>query len=248
MKKYEFLASFRGFALLLLIVIILELIILNLNMENKKEIKQIIKKEEVHKIQFKTIEQIEEPKPKVAPKPKEKVKIKPKPKPKPKKKVKIKPKPKPKKKVKPKPKIDNKKVALAKKQKEIRAKKRADDKKRKEQIAQKKREEAKNRKERQRLSRIKKSYVNNIRAKMQKFQRYPLISKARKEQGTVLISFTVHKNGSITNIKINKSSGFKRLDKAALKIFRKMGTGFNIPSDLKDKKMNLILPVIFKLK
>ena len=83
---------------------------------------------------------------------------------------------------------------------------------------------------------------------MSKFQRYPLISKARKEEGTALISFRVHKDGKITDIKIKTSSGYKRLDKAALNIFRKMGTSYSIPKDIKEDFMDLVIPVSFKLK
>jgi len=241
MKIYEFLAGFRGFALILFIVIIFEIIILNISISNKK-VKKVIKKEEVvHKIQFKTIEEKPKPKPKAKPKLVKKPKEKPK----------------------PKPQKPNKQVLLEKKQQKNRLEKQKEElkkkkllekikadelKKKKLKKKQKQKEEAAKQKEEQRLDGIKTGYVNGIRNKMQRFQKYPLISKARREEGTVYISFTVNKDGSISNIKINKSSGFKRLDKAALKIFRRMGTGFNIPSDLKEEQMNLVLPVIFKLK
>jgi protein TonB len=46
---------------------------------------------------------------------------------------------------------------------------------------------------------------------------YPRISKRRGEEGTVLLSVRVRKNGSVAKADILQSSGFRRLDEAAVK-------------------------------
>lgn len=46
---------------------------------------------------------------------------------------------------------------------------------------------------------------------------YPRVSLVNEEQGTVSMSFLVSSGGEVKDSKINKSSGFKSLDKAALK-------------------------------
>ena len=219
---------------------------------SKDKPKEIIKKEEVvHKIQFKTIEAKKKP-----PK-KTKAKRKPRPKKtkaqllleKKQKQKRIKKRKEKLKKLKQKrleQKIKREKLRKLKKQKRLeKLEKQRLEKEKKEKLKKEKEDQAK---EQSRLDGIKTGFVNGVRSKMQEFQRYPLISKARREEGTVYLSFQVHKDGTITNIKINKSSGYKRLDKAALKIFRRMGTDFKIPADLKEEYMNLVLPVIFKLK
>jgi periplasmic protein TonB len=46
---------------------------------------------------------------------------------------------------------------------------------------------------------------------------YPKASLMNEEQGTSSISFLVNADGSVADSKIEKSSGFKNLDKAAVK-------------------------------
>jgi protein TonB len=46
---------------------------------------------------------------------------------------------------------------------------------------------------------------------------YPKASLMNEEQGTTSMSFLVNADGSVADSKLEKSSGFKNLDKAALK-------------------------------
>ena len=46
---------------------------------------------------------------------------------------------------------------------------------------------------------------------------YPKASLMNEEQGTVSMSFLVNADGTVSDSKIEKSSGFKNLDKAAVK-------------------------------
>lgn len=46
---------------------------------------------------------------------------------------------------------------------------------------------------------------------------YPKASLMNEEQGTVSMSFLVNADGSVAESKLDKTSGFKNLDKAALK-------------------------------
>lgn len=45
---------------------------------------------------------------------------------------------------------------------------------------------------------------------------YPMLSRKRKEQGTVYLLLLVSKEGKVTQLKLKKTSGFNRLDQAAL--------------------------------
>lgn len=51
--------------------------------------------------------------------------------------------------------------------------------------------------------------------------RYPVESRRRKEQGTVLLSVLVGTDGSVAEVGVSHSSGFERLDKAALEAVRR---------------------------
>lgn len=46
--------------------------------------------------------------------------------------------------------------------------------------------------------------------------KYPLLSKRRGENGKVLVKVLIGKNGSTENVQLEKSSGFGRLDRAAI--------------------------------
>jgi TonB family protein len=48
------------------------------------------------------------------------------------------------------------------------------------------------------------------------WQDYPLLSVALNEQGSVILDFLVRPDGSITDVKVSRSSGFARLDGAAV--------------------------------
>ncbi|HEX7853154.1 MAG TPA: energy transducer TonB [Sphingobium sp.] len=51
--------------------------------------------------------------------------------------------------------------------------------------------------------------------------RYPMDSRLKKEQGTVVLAVTVGIDGGVAAISVRKSSGFARLDNAALDAVRK---------------------------
>ena len=50
---------------------------------------------------------------------------------------------------------------------------------------------------------------------------YPMLSRKRKEQGTVWLLLLVSKEGQVTQLKLKKTSGFDRLDQAALQAVKK---------------------------
>jgi len=50
--------------------------------------------------------------------------------------------------------------------------------------------------------------------------RYPIESRRKHEEGTVLLSLVLGLDGSVQRISIARSSGFERLDKAALQAVR----------------------------
>ena len=59
-------------------------------------------------------------------------------------------------------------------------------------------------------------YKTELREEINKNKTYRTISRKLKEQGKVIVSFRVMKNGLFENIKLNGSSNIKRLDEAAL--------------------------------
>jgi len=75
---------------------------------------------------------------------------------------------------------------------------------------------------------------------------YPRLAQRRNWQGKVLLSIRVTASGKIENIKLNQSSGYTILDKAAISSLTKVGELPQLVS-LLPYDINLTLPVIYQL-
>jgi periplasmic protein TonB len=62
--------------------------------------------------------------------------------------------------------------------------------------------------------------ITNARIKYSPETPYPAVSRIRDEQGTVLVKVMISPYGTVGDVQIEKSSGFPRLDDAALKAVR----------------------------
>jgi TonB family protein len=76
---------------------------------------------------------------------------------------------------------------------------------------------------------------------------YPEASKTKKEEGSVVVSFVVKKDGKITNVKVKRGVS-KALDEEAVRVVRMMpdwkpGMKDGVPADFE-----MVLPVSFKLQ
>jgi len=89
-------------------------------------------------------------------------------------------------------------------------------------------------------------YVKNhfmyIKEKIQKKIVYPRIARRRGLQGKAVVSFIVCKDGSITDVKIVESSGYKILDNSAIKTVKSAA-----PFPPPPVRAELIIPMVFKL-
>ncbi len=92
----------------------------------------------------------------------------------------------------------------------------------------------------------------HIRGKLQtdlaRYFSYPTIARQRGWQGHVQIRFRVQPDGKLTNIYIARSSGYRLLDKSALKALQQVEPLVEITTLLKGKSVDMELPVIYKLE
>lgn len=90
--------------------------------------------------------------------------------------------------------------------------------------------------------------INNIlRDELAKHFYYPAVAQRRNWQGEVLIEFTVKSNGKITQININKSSGYEILDNAAIDALRKIDSKDKFSLVLNGQSIEKTLPIIYAL-
>ncbi len=76
---------------------------------------------------------------------------------------------------------------------------------------------------------------------------YPAVARRLGQTGVVTVAFKLLQDGTITNVRIENSSGNTRLDGAALEAVKKVGKYKAIPSELNSKTMDLTVPINFQL-
>ena len=91
-------------------------------------------------------------------------------------------------------------------------------------------------------------YLSQIRAKIEKNKVYPNSAKRLNQKGKVYVTFTLSKDGQITNVKISKSSDFDRLDVAALKILADIKAIEPIPKELNKNSWEITVPIVYQIK
>ncbi|PIQ94684.1 MAG: hypothetical protein COV68_03275 [Nitrospirae bacterium CG11_big_fil_rev_8_21_14_0_20_41_14] len=79
-----------------------------------------------------------------------------------------------------------------------------------------------------------------IRAAIEKVKTYPSLARKKRIEGTVITGFTINSKGYPQDIKVEKSSGYKILDSAAIKIVMKAAPFPKVNSEI-------LVPITFKL-
>ncbi|PNU21266.1 hypothetical protein C2E25_02950 [Geothermobacter hydrogeniphilus] len=90
------------------------------------------------------------------------------------------------------------------------------------------------------------AYLGAIRQRIDRSKRYPLMARRGGQQGVVLIDFEINAEGKLCRCEVERSSGFKLLDRAALKAVRAAAPFSPLPDDF-DPRLALQLPIRFEL-
>ena len=79
------------------------------------------------------------------------------------------------------------------------------------------------------------SYVDSWRIKIERIGNlnYPEAARVKKLYGKLLLTVSIRSDGSIENVEVNKSSGQRILDAAAVKIVEMAGPYSPFPADIK---------------
>ncbi|WP_232319886.1 energy transducer TonB [Prosthecochloris sp. HL-130-GSB] len=85
-----------------------------------------------------------------------------------------------------------------------------------------------------------------IRAAIEKKKFYPSVSRRLHQEGTVVLSLSLHSDGSIVNLSVLRSSGFRVLDKAALKAIRD-AEPLPSPGEYGRQSLALTIPLNYQL-
>jgi protein TonB len=75
---------------------------------------------------------------------------------------------------------------------------------------------------------------------------YPKRAFAERKHGETLVAFTIHREGTVSDVRIRRSSGSEALDEAALKIVRRASKRFPpLPKDTAADHARYEVPIIF---
>ena len=86
-----------------------------------------------------------------------------------------------------------------------------------------------------------------IKAELSRYFYYPSSAQRKNWQGLVIISFLIKADGNITEIRINKSSGYNVLDTAAIDALSKVKRKEELSLALNGNTISQLLPVTYQL-
>lgn len=90
-------------------------------------------------------------------------------------------------------------------------------------------------------------YFDSLRAYIEQHKRYPRRALMRRQEGTVLLRFTVDRNGKIVSHEIARSSGNPTLDREVEDMLERATPLPEIPDDIGADQMEIEVPVSFSL-
>lgn len=90
-------------------------------------------------------------------------------------------------------------------------------------------------------------YLYELRLYLDQNKQYPAKARALRQSGRVVVSFEVGEDGSFREVRLLGTSPFSALNEEALELFRRLGRFRPLPSELRDKRLALEVPIEFRL-
>jgi protein TonB len=92
------------------------------------------------------------------------------------------------------------------------------------------------------------SWRDLVLARLQQNKRYPAAAESRHEQGVVMLSFSVDRNGHVLARSIARSSGVAALDEEVLAMVQRAQPLPAFPPAMMQPSINLVVPIRFTLR
>jgi periplasmic protein TonB len=90
-------------------------------------------------------------------------------------------------------------------------------------------------------------YLDRLRRWLNRYKHYPEAAKKAKQQGHLVVHFTILRDGTVIDPRIEQSSGFPLLDEAALKMLRDASPVPPLPQRYHAAQLGVALPVDFSI-
>ncbi|BES83239.1 hypothetical protein PEC302107_00550 [Pectobacterium araliae] len=93
------------------------------------------------------------------------------------------------------------------------------------------------------------SWESELLAKLQREKRYPAYSLRKKQQDTILVKFTLDKDGNVLNSNIIKSQGFESLENESMSLIKRASPLPKPPATaLFGDKVEMVVPIEFFIR
>lgn len=96
--------------------------------------------------------------------------------------------------------------------------------------------------------RIEPTWQTDLVRQLQRAKRYPTEAQSRNEQGVVLLSFSLDRNGRVLAHHIAKSSGYPALDAEVMAMIMRAQPLPPFPASMPQARIELTVPIRFSLK
>ncbi|EAR23322.1 energy transducer TonB [Nitrococcus mobilis] len=91
-------------------------------------------------------------------------------------------------------------------------------------------------------------YAALIRAWLERHKRYPHRAQLRRLEGTALLYFVMNRQGQVLNYRIRQSAGSAILDRAVKAMIERANPLPAMPQDMRQARLELVIPVRFSLR
>ena len=91
-------------------------------------------------------------------------------------------------------------------------------------------------------------YLSLLQAWLARHKEYPRRSRMRRQEGTALLRFVMDRDGRVLDFSIQRSSGHPDLDHEVEQMIRRAQPLPPIPADLRQARLELVVPVQFVLR
>jgi periplasmic protein TonB len=90
-------------------------------------------------------------------------------------------------------------------------------------------------------------YLSALKEIIERHKEYPLLARRGRMEGTVRINCKLTRTGEVREAKIESSSGYDILDKAALRSVRSVGQFPVVPTEIEEDPFCFVAPITFHL-
>ena len=92
-----------------------------------------------------------------------------------------------------------------------------------------------------------KDYFSLLIAWLNQHKDYPPAVKKKKQQGTVVLAFSIDRNGTVITSRVQESSGYPLLDQAALDMLARANPLPAMPDSMTRQRLRLAVPIEYSL-